>query len=70
MDIQLEEQGLPGTRTGCLGRMVQIGLFLTVTTVPFVGQLWAWVGGAATSSEVDAALVTAVQAALTALPPG
>jgi subtilisin family serine protease len=67
MDL-LESTAAPvgGSRTGCLGRAIQILLFLAVLTIAFSGQLWAWVGSVVAGGEVSPAQVTAVQAVLTA----
>jgi subtilisin family serine protease len=53
-----------GYRTGCGGRFVQILLFLAVVLIAFGAQVWTWVG-AAFGAEMNAAAVTAVQAAVT-----
>ena len=53
-----------GSRTGCAGRFVQILLFLAVILIAFGAQVWTWVG-AAFGAEMNAAAVTAVQAAVT-----
>mgnify|MGYP000948478042 CR=1 FL=1 len=56
----------PGNRTGCAGRFVQIVLFLAVILIAFGAQLWTWTG-AAFGADVNAAAVTALQAAGTLL---
>jgi hypothetical protein len=53
-----------GNRTGCVGRFVQILLFLGVILLAFGAQAWTW-AGAAFGAEVNAAAVTALQAAVT-----
>jgi drug/metabolite transporter (DMT)-like permease len=71
MDLpDFAEPVAPGMRTGCLGRIVQIALFLALIALALGGQLYAWVGGAL-NSQLDgattAAAATAIQAALTAI---
>ncbi len=53
-----------GSRTGCAGRFIQILLFLAVVLIAFGAQAWTWIG-VAFGAEVNAAAVTAVQAAVT-----
>lgn len=53
-------------RTGCLGRLVEIALFVLVVALPFGFQFWSWLGPAL-NPDVNPAALTAAQAGVTAL---
>ncbi len=58
----LEGRAAPGAQTGCLGRSVQIVLFLAVLAMAYAGQLAAWLAAALNSEAASPASVTALQA--------